>query len=484
LYYRLLKEYQIQQKLKHEKKLKRIQQQQRMRSLSYYKNPRKTLSVTENILNDTINSNETTSTTTTTNTIDDNKLKIISTSNTITIPSSSTSLSSTKMVMKSSINEKKRDSTRFITSKANLIWDTIQIKPNYITTIINDNKNDSKNGIKNDSKNDSKNNDKNKKNINKIDSKSNSLDDKHKYDGKNQRNVKDMIEDDIQYTNKNYIENNCNKSIKNIIISNSNNFTNNDNNYYHHNYHHNDDDDIDRIAISEEEKSQLVFDSNSYDIIILEQLIRLHYPGILDTTNATTTTNTIITMNDDNVDEKQSHEIINDSSAIIIINDKNVDKNPEDIPLKKYATITMITIIMITIIIIDITTTTIIITITTTTIIITITTTIITSYYYFYFYFYYHYYFYYYYYYYYFYPFILIDLTPNHYNFWRNYTGITLVVIYTSSFISINDNYQKKILLFSFISVRKFMVLVKMKIILYQWKTRFVECIIQLKRAF
>ena len=153
-------EFENQQKLKQEKKLKRIQQQQRMRALSYYRNPKNVASTSDNVLNETINSGDTTITTntTTTNIIDDDKITNIIDDNKIKItPTVTTTIaSSIRKASKSSNNSslEKRKSTRFITSKANLIWDIIQIKPRNITTIKNDNVHDNKSpSDKKDSKN-------------------------------------------------------------------------------------------------------------------------------------------------------------------------------------------------------------------------------------------------------------------------------------------------------------------------------------------
>lgn len=327
-------EFENQQKLKQEKKLKRIQQQQRMRALSYYRNQKNASSTSDNVLNETINSGDTTNTsatTTTANIIDDDKIKITPTVTT-TIASSTTKAS------KSSNNSslEKRKSTRFITSKANLIWDTIQIKPRNITTIKNDNKSPSD---KNDSKNNSLEN-KRKKYENENMSMSRNISNRtftaRSDDHLNSHNLGVDIVENAPVGTVKINHRNSRKSNKSLSLYevNDDNYENNGDITSSIHTNHNGDDVINATMIDDDVKPKVLFDSSSFDIVILEQLIRLHYPGVLDTNTSTTTTNnnddakaTIVVDTDDHHVEGKGKS--NDEN-------ENVEKDSAEVPLKRY----------------------------------------------------------------------------------------------------------------------------------------------------
>lgn len=327
-------EFENQQKLKQEKKLKRIQQQQRMRALSYYRNQKNTASTSDNVFNETINSGDITITTntTTTNIKDDDKIKITPTVTT-TIASSTTKAS------KSSNNSslEKRKSTRFITSKANLIWDTIQIKPRNITTIKNDNVHESKSPS---DKNDSKNNSMEKKRKNYEDEIMNRNITNRTFtarsdDHLNSHNLGVDIVENAPIGTVKINHRNSRKSNKSLSLYDVND-DNNENNgdiTSSINTNHNGDDVIDATMIDDDVKPKVLFDSSSFDIVILEQLIRLHYPGVLDT-------NTIATSNNNDVAkativvDTDDHHVEGKGKP----NDKNerVEKDSAEVPLKRY----------------------------------------------------------------------------------------------------------------------------------------------------
>ena len=325
-------EFENQQKLKQEKKLKRIQQQQRMRALSYYRNSKNAASTSDNVLNETINSGDTTITTntTTTNIIDDDKIKV-----------APAVASSTRKASKSSNNSslEKRKSTRFITSKANLIWDTIQIKPRNITTIKNDNVHDNKSPS---DKNDSKNNSMEKKRKNYEDEIMNRNITNRTFtarsdDHLNSHNLGVDIVENAPIGAVKINHRNSSRSHKSLSLYDVNDDNNENNGTITSsiNINNNGDNMIDATMIVDDDvKPKVLFDSSSFDIVILEQLIRLHYPGVLDTNTITTTDN-----NNDvakatiDVDTNDHHVEGKGKS-----NDKNesVEKDSSEVPLKRY----------------------------------------------------------------------------------------------------------------------------------------------------
>ena len=326
-------EFENQQKLKQEKKLKRIQQQQRMRALSYYRNPKNAASTSDNVLNETINSGDTsiTTNTTTTNIIDDDKIKI-----------APAVASSTRKASKSSNNSslEKRKSTRFITSKANLIWDTIQIKPRNITTIKNDNVHDNKSPS---DKNDSKNNSMEKKRKNYEDEIMNRNITNRTFtarsdDHLNSHNLGvDIVENApigaVKINHRN--SRRSNKSLSLYDVNDDNN-ENNGTITSSININNNGDNMIDATMIVDDDdvKPKVLFDSSSFDIVILEQLIRLHYPGVLDTNTITTTDNNNDVAKATIYVDTNDHHVEGKGKS----NDKNerVEKDSSEVPLKRY----------------------------------------------------------------------------------------------------------------------------------------------------
>ena len=337
-------EFENQQKLKQEKKLKRIQQQQRMRALSYYRNPKNVATTSDNVLNETINSGDTTITTntTTTNIIDEDKITNIIDDNKIKItPTVTTTIaSSIRKASKSSNNSslEKRKSTRFITSKANSIWDIIQIKPRNITTIKNDNVHDNKSPS---DKKDSKNNSMEKKRKNYEDEIMNRNITNRTFtaarsdDHLNSHNLGvDIVENApigaVKINHRN--SRRSNKSLSLYDVNDDNN-ENNGNVTSSININHNGDNVIDVTMIDDDVKPKVLFDSSSFDIVILEQLIRLHYPGVLDTNTITTDNNNDVAKATIDVDTND-HHVEGKGKP----NEKNesIEKDSAEVPLKRY----------------------------------------------------------------------------------------------------------------------------------------------------